>query len=139
MCVESVAWISEQKNTLSTFFYLAAGLAYLGFAENRRTASYALATGWFVLALLSKSVTASLQRPCWWCSGGAAALVPAGRHPAVAACWFILGAGFGLFNIGGADRDWRRGAAFALSLAQRSLVAGRAIWFTSASWCGRRR
>lgn len=29
VCVESVAWISEQKNTLSTVFYLAGALAYL--------------------------------------------------------------------------------------------------------------
>jgi len=72
VCVESVAWISEEKNTLSTVFYLAAALAYLRFYElsrqsagapdpggarpsgNRRPAAasaYGLATGLFVLAL----------------------------------------------------------------------------------------
>src|SRR5688500_12510455 len=50
VCVESVAWISEQKNTLSLVFYLAAGLAYLRFGGNRIFRNYALATGLFVLA-----------------------------------------------------------------------------------------
>ena len=35
VCVESVAWISEQKNTLSAVFYLGSALAYLRFDEAR--------------------------------------------------------------------------------------------------------
>src|SRR4051812_847794 len=35
VCVESVAWISEQKNTLSLVFYLCAALAYLQFDAGR--------------------------------------------------------------------------------------------------------
>ncbi|MEO6568831.1 MAG: hypothetical protein ABIO94_08715, partial [Opitutaceae bacterium] len=38
--VESVAWISEQKNTLSLVFYLLAALAYLRFDQDRRPAQY---------------------------------------------------------------------------------------------------
>ena len=34
--VESVAWITEQKNTLSAVFYLGAMLAYLRFDEEPR-------------------------------------------------------------------------------------------------------
>jgi len=34
--VESVAWITEQKNTLSAVFYLAAALVYLRFDQTRR-------------------------------------------------------------------------------------------------------
>lgn len=62
--VESVAWISEQKSTLSGVFYLASLLTYLHFYlqpdQDRRKSTYLLATGLFVLALLSKTVTATL-------------------------------------------------------------------------------
>ena len=68
--VESVAWISEQKNTLSAVFYLGAALVYLGFDHDRRTSRYWLALGLFVLALLSKTVTATLPAALlvvfWW-------------------------------------------------------------------------
>ena len=40
VAVESVAWIAEQKNTLSTVFYLLAMLAYLGFDQRRRRPLY---------------------------------------------------------------------------------------------------
>src|SRR5271156_600999 len=48
VCVEAVAWISEQKSTLSGMFYLAAGLAYLHFDRSRRWRQYLLALGLFV-------------------------------------------------------------------------------------------
>src|SRR6185295_3531637 len=47
VCVESVAWITEQKNTLSTVLYLAAALAWLRFEEDRRPSHYLVATLWF--------------------------------------------------------------------------------------------
>lgn len=58
--VESVAWITERKNTLSGFFYLVAFLLYL---RHRRTStwwSYAASLLAFIGALLSKSETAPL-------------------------------------------------------------------------------
>ena len=60
VCVEAVAWISEQKSTLSTVFYLASALVYLNFDRTRRRSLYFLAFGLFILALLSKTVTATL-------------------------------------------------------------------------------
>jgi tetratricopeptide (TPR) repeat protein len=130
VCVESVAWISEQKNTLSAVFYLLAGLAYLRFDRERRPAWYAAGAGLFALALLSKSVTATLPAALlvvlWWkrgrlsWKGDVLALAP----------WFAMGAG------AGAMTAWMErthvgasGAAYGLGLADRFLVAGRAVWF----------
>src|SRR3954453_7497028 len=52
--VESVAWMSELKNTLSGVFCLASVLLYLRFDETRRSAAYAGAFALFVLAILTK-------------------------------------------------------------------------------------
>lgn len=52
--VESVAWISERKNVLSTLFFLLAFLTYLRFSARPRARTYALLFGLFVCALLTK-------------------------------------------------------------------------------------
>ena len=130
VCVESVAWISEQKNTLSLVFYLAAAFAYLRFDASRDRASYLVALGLFIAALLAKTTTATLPAALlvvfWWQRGrlewrrDVQPLVP----------WFGLGAALGLFsawvekNFIGAE-----GGEFALSWLQRGLLAGRIVWF----------
>ena len=43
--VESVAWISELKNTLSAVLYLGAALAWLRFEEKRETRTYLVSLG----------------------------------------------------------------------------------------------
>src|SRR5215469_7094514 len=53
VCVESVAWISEQKTTLAAVFYLSAALFYLRFHRTGSRRHYAVAIGLFVLALLT--------------------------------------------------------------------------------------
>ncbi len=129
VCVESVAWIAEQKNTLSLTLYLAAALAWLRFADERRAWPYGLATALFLLALLTKTVTATLPAALlvvtWWRRGSirwredVLPLLP----------WFVAGWGMGLLTahferemIGAA------GADFDLSLVQRLLLAGRVPW-----------
>lgn len=52
--VESVAWISERKNVLSTLFFLLAFLAYLRASAEGRVRTYLLVVVLFVAALLSK-------------------------------------------------------------------------------------
>jgi hypothetical protein len=130
VCVESVAWISEQKNTLSTVLYLCAALAYLRFTDDRRPARYALATALFLAALLAKSVTATLPAAllvlAWWRHGRISwrdevrPLLPWFALSAIAAA---VTAHFERTQIGA------QGSDFALTFAQRLLLAGRAPWF----------
>lgn len=131
--VESVAWMTELKNTLSGLFYLVAAYVYLRFDEDRRRADYLLAFSIFVLALMTKSVTASLPAALlivfWWQRGrlrwreDAQPLVP----------FFAVGVAAGLFT------SWvertqigAEGAAFQISLLERVVIAGRAVWFYAA-------
>ncbi|MBL7910473.1 MAG: tetratricopeptide repeat protein [Bacteroidia bacterium] len=55
MQVESVGWIGELKNVLSTTFYLAGVLSYLNFTEHSKIKDYILCFLFFVLGCLSKS------------------------------------------------------------------------------------
>ncbi len=52
VCVEAVAWVSEQTSTLSGAFYLAAALVYLRFDQTRSSRHYLSALLLFALALL---------------------------------------------------------------------------------------
>ena len=71
--VESVAWITELKNTLSAVFYLGSAMVYLRFDQQRRTPLYLWALGLFVLSMLSKPVTVTLPGALlvifWWQRG----------------------------------------------------------------------
>ncbi len=130
VAVESVAWISEQKNTLSLAFYLAAALAWLRFEERRAPRDYAVASALFALALLSKSVTATLPAAllvvAWWRRGR----IEWTRDVRPLAPWFAAGAVFGLFTAWVEHRVvGARGADFELGLIERVLLAGRVSWF----------
>ncbi len=130
VCVESVAWISEQKNTLSTVLCLGAALVYLRFDQDRRRSRYFLALGLFVLALLTKTVTATLPAALlvvfWWRRGrldwrrDVRPLVP----------WLVLGLMAGLFTAW-VERTYvgAHGVNFSLTFLERGLLAGRALWF----------
>ena len=128
--VESVAWITELKNTLSGAFYLAAAWWYLRFDEERETRSYVAAIVLFALALLSKTVTATLPAALlvvfWWRRGrldwrrDVRPLVPfllLGVAAAVLTAWVERA------FIGAVGEHYR------LTPIERILVAGRAIWF----------
>jgi tetratricopeptide (TPR) repeat protein len=143
MCVESVAWIAEQKNTLSTVFYLLAALAYLRWRESQmqfegevgpggraRPCLYFQGTAFFILALLSKSVTVTLPATLlivfWWQTGRL--VWKRDVQPLLA--WFALGGAVSLVTfsvehglVAGV------GVAFPLSGVGRVLLAGRAFWF----------
>ncbi len=57
---ESVAWVSERSNVLSTFFYLLTLHCYLRFLQDFRWKSYWMAQGFFLLALFAKPATCML-------------------------------------------------------------------------------
>jgi protein O-mannosyl-transferase len=128
--VESVAWISELKNTLSGVFYLTAALAYLRFDRNRKGGYYAIALGLFLLGLMSKTVIASLPAALlvifWWQRGKLSwkqdvlPLIP----------FFLAGIGTGLLTAW-VERKFigAEGSEFHFSLVERCLIAGRDIWF----------
>jgi tetratricopeptide (TPR) repeat protein len=58
--VESVAWVSERKDLLSTLFGFLAMHAYVRFAEKRTVARYAAVALLFALSLLSKPMLVTL-------------------------------------------------------------------------------
>jgi len=70
VCVESVAWISEGKNTLSLVLYAAALLTYIHFERVPQWGTYCLALGLFALALLAKTSVVMLPFVlllfAWW-------------------------------------------------------------------------
>jgi len=128
--VESVAWISEQKNTLSLVFYLAAALLYLRFDASRSPRVYAYASLLFAAALLTKTVTATLPPALlvifWWQRGR----IEWRRDVVPLLPWFALGAAMGLLSAH-VERVFigAQGEEFGLSALQRSLLAGRIAWF----------
>jgi len=58
--VESVAWVAERKDVLSTCFALAALWAYAGYAREGSRRAYGLALGAFALGLLCKPMLVTL-------------------------------------------------------------------------------
>jgi protein O-mannosyl-transferase len=130
VCVESVAWIAEQKNTLSLVFSLGAVLAYLRYGDRRTMGPYALGTFLFACAVLSKSLTAmiapALMIVAWWRRGR----LDWRRDIVPLLPWCAAGAAVGLFtawderHFGGAE-----GLHFDLAGAGRWIVAGRVVWF----------
>ena len=132
VCVEAVAWISEQKSTLSGVFYLASALVYINFDRTRRRRLYLAALGLFVLALMSKTVTATLPAALlvvfWWQRGR----VEWRRDVLPLIPWFAIGASAGLFTAWverSPELIGAQGAQYSLTLVQRLLLAGRVPWF----------
>ena len=136
--VESVAWITERKNVLSGLFYLSSALCFLKYWDFTNDLSadtprhrrwYFAALVCFVGALLSKTVAATFPAAMlvmiWWKRGK----VSFGNVLTLGP-FFVLGISLGLLTIwleknqvGASGIDWE------LSLVERCLIAGRALWF----------
>jgi tetratricopeptide (TPR) repeat protein len=128
--VESVAWISELKNTLSGLFFFLSILSYLNFDETRSLRAYFAALFLFLFGLMCKTAIAPMPAVLlvilWWRRGS---LRP--RDDILPSLPF-----FGLSIIAGSftalvERIFvgAKGAAFQLTILQRCLIAARDFWF----------
>jgi len=137
VCVGSVAWISELKNTLSLPFFLLSLLWYLRLEPAPRTTHHApRASQWyglsllaFLLALLAKTSTVMLPivlvACAWWQRGRIT-----WRDWMRASPFFVVALGFGLMSI----RFQAHGAIAGATVQSehfwgRLAGAGMALWF----------
>ena len=60
MHVESVAWVSERKDVLSTFFWILTLWSYASYSHNLKRSRYLVTIVLFVLAILSKPMVVTL-------------------------------------------------------------------------------
>jgi tetratricopeptide (TPR) repeat protein len=58
--VESVAWVAERKNVLSTFFWLLTMWAYIRYAQKTNLKRYSLVILFFAMGLMSKPMLVTL-------------------------------------------------------------------------------
>lgn len=58
--IESVAWVSERKDVLSTFLGLLSILAYVGYVYSSRSSFYVLCVLGFILSLMAKPMLVTL-------------------------------------------------------------------------------
>jgi hypothetical protein len=126
---ESVAWITERKNVLSAVFYFGAALAYLHWQQRIRPRDYVLALLLFIAALLSKTVTCSLPATLllilWWKRGRVTQ-----RDVLYLAPFFVIGLALATMTIWFERSHVQAvGPEWNLSIVDRILIAGRAIWF----------
>jgi tetratricopeptide (TPR) repeat protein len=81
--VESVAWIAERKDVLSTFFFMMTIGAYVFYIEHKTVVRYVATCIFFVLGLMSKTMLVSLPFVLilldYWPLGRLQWSLPAGR------------------------------------------------------------
>ena len=140
--VQSVAWVTELKNTQSCVFYLLSILFFLKWkdqgaavsglqrrTQDGRSSVFALSLVCFILATLSKPSVVMLPfvlALCmWWMRGKihwrvALALAPFAVISLLASAWTIWEQRFHARAIG---PDWNQ------TFPERLIIAGKAIWF----------
>jgi len=143
--VQSVAWVTELKNTQSGFFYLlsvfcflkshgaiqgrAVSRSLLRRTGDRRSLLFASSLVFFILATLSKPSVVMLPVVLflciWWQTGrthwrDVVALAPFVLISALASVWTIFEQ---KFHAGATGTEW------AQTWPDRLIIAGRAIWF----------
>jgi len=127
--VESVAWFSEIKNTLSGVFAAAAVLAYLKYDGDRRWGAYIGALTFFAFGLLTKTAVVALPVVLliifWWRRGS----LGLKRDVLPLLPFLALGLAAGIVTIWVERRFCAVHETFDFSLLDRFLIAGRLFWF----------
>jgi tetratricopeptide (TPR) repeat protein len=128
--VESVAWMTELKNTLSCFLMLISAVWYFKFNEKRSVKPYVFSLVLFILGLLAKSVIVVLPVGLlivqWWKRG----YVEWKRDVVPILPFFLIGFISGIFTIWVERRFVGAvGNEFNFTDIERCLIAGRVIWF----------
>ena len=128
--VQSVAWITEMKNTQSALFYLLAISCFLQSRERKRNGVfYGLTIFFFVAAITSKPSTvmlpATLALCLWWREGGfkqrdLRSFLPLILISLAASAWTIWEQKF---------HSLATGAEWVQTPLQRILISADAIWF----------
>jgi tetratricopeptide (TPR) repeat protein len=131
MQVESVAWITERKNVLSTFFYLLSLIAFIAYLKNEDypVRRYLICFLLYALALFAKTTACTLP--------AALVLVLWLQRRRIDRAWWLRIAPFVVWGLAmGVITMWvehvkqgTRGADFSLPIIDRALVASRALWF----------
>ncbi len=124
--VESVAWIIERKDVLSALFYLSAVLVWVRFVEEPRAGRYALALALFTAGLLSKSVVVTLPVALlvwhWWQHGRVTRIDLLRLAPFMAVAVAVTAGDLSFYTS-------REPLELGYTLAERALIASRALWF----------
>ena len=128
--VETVAWVTELKNTQSALFFLLALLMFLRFEEELRPRDYGMVLACGVAAMLSKPSTVMLPGVMllctWWRRGRWTR-----RDILRVAPLAVFAVGMSLLTIVEQRRHIEHSgpSAWALTAGQRLVLAGRAVWF----------
>lgn len=149
--VESVAWITERKNTLSGVFFMGSLLAAIRFwglqrcqgiaggagnapsADEKGNATgswkvYGLALGLYLLGLWAKTAIIGLPVVLlllvWWKKRGLTV-----RDIALTVPFFIVASWLAFFTILIETKNGAQGERFAFSILERVVIASRGFWF----------
>jgi len=133
--VESVAWITELKNTQSCLFYLLAGYFFLKWLAAREAGrqhsgwNYAIAVMAAALAILSKTSTVMLPVVlglCWWWKDGRWRW----RNTLWLAPFLLISTAAGAWTIWEQkNHSGALGLEWAQSWPERVVIGGRIAWF----------
>jgi len=128
--VESVAWLSEIKNTLSGVLGAGAMLAYLNYDRDRQSRAYLLAIALFIVGLMAKTAIVALPVVLliifWWKRGKLTWV----RDLKPIVPFFVVALLAGIVTVWVEQKFCaEHGEKFNFSLVDRCLIAGRLFWF----------